>query len=120
MSKHVLIAEDETFLADTMGKILKKYDVRVTIAYNGKETIGVLEKEVPDLLLLDILMPVLDGHGVLKFIQEKQLELPVIVLSNLSDRETKDKCKRMKAKCYIVKNDIDDDDLWPAIEKYLQ
>ena len=120
MPKHVLIAEDDTFLADTMGKILRKYSVRVTITYNGKETIGALRKKIPDLLLLDIRMPVLDGHGVLKFIQEKQMDLPVIVLSNLGDRETKDKCKRMKVKHYIVKNDIDDDDLWPAIEKYLR
>jgi CheY-like chemotaxis protein len=120
MPKHVLIAEDETFLADTMGKLLKKYSVRVTIAADGREAIGILEKEVPDLLLLDILLPVLDGHGVLKFIQDKQLKIPVIVLSNLYDRETKEKCKRMKVKHYIVKNDIDDDDLWPAIEKYLR
>ncbi|MDD5055695.1 MAG: response regulator [Candidatus Peribacteraceae bacterium] len=120
MSKHVLIAEDETFLADTMGKLLQKYSVRVTIAYDGKEAIKALENEVPDLLLLDILLPKLDGHGVLKFIQDKELEFPVIVLSNLSDRQTKEECKRMKVKHYIVKNDIDDDDLWPAIEQYLR
>lgn len=120
MKKHVLIAEDDTALADLMANVLSKYNIRVTITYNGKETVEALEKEVPDLLLLDILMPVLDGHGVMRFIREKQLECPVIVLSNLSDKETKDRCKEMQAQNYFVKNDLDDDDLWPAIEGYLR
>lgn len=120
MSKHILIAEDDAALADMMGSVLRKYNVRVTITYNGQETIGALEKEVPDLLLLDILMPVVDGHGVLKFIRKRQIECPVIVVSNLSDKKTKEKCKEMKAADYIVKNEMDDDDLWPAIEKYLR
>jgi len=119
MSKHILIAEDDAALATMMGNVLRKYNVRVTITYNGQETIGALDKEVPDLLLLDILMPIVDGHGVLKFIRERQIECPVIVVSNLSDRETKKICKEMKVQNYIVKNEMDDDDLWPAIEKYL-
>ena len=120
MSKHVLIAEDDTLLADMMGKILNKNKVRVTITYNGKETIEALEKEVPDVLLLDVLMPVLDGHGVLKFLKKKNLACPVIVLSNLSDNMTRNKCKEMNVKDFFVKNDIDDDFLWPAVEKYLR
>jgi len=120
MSKHVLIAEDDSSLAEMMGKVLHKYNVRVTITYNGQEALQALEKEVPDLLLLDVLMPVLDGHCVLKTMKEKRLDCPVIVLSNLSDRMTREKCKKMDVKNYFVKNDMDDDDLWPAIEKYLQ
>src|SRR3989338_6133059 len=115
MSKHVLIAEDDTSLAEMMGKVLTKYNVRVTITYNGQEAVNALEKEVPNLLLLDILMPVLDGHGVMKVMKEKNLDCPVIILSNLSDKMTREKCKQMQAKNYFVKNDMDDDDLWPSI-----
>jgi len=120
MGKHVLIAEDDTLLAQMMGRILSKNNVRVTIAYNGQEALEVLEKEVPDVLLLDVLMPVLDGHGVLQAIREKQLGCPVIVLSNLSDRMTKEKCKKMDVQHYFVKNDLDDDSLWPVVEQYLR
>jgi len=120
MSKHVLIAEDDALLADMMGKILRKKNVRVTIAYNGQEALEVLEKEVPDVLLLDILMPVLDGYAVLKAMEKKKVECPVIVVSNLSDKMARDRCTSMRAKNYFVKNDIDDDDLWPAVEKYLR
>ncbi len=120
MGKHVLIAEDETFLADMMGKILTKYDVRVTITYNGKEALKAMEKELPDLLLLDVLLPELDGYGVMKAMKEKKLECPVIVVSNLSDKATRSKCKEMNVKNYFVKNEMDDDVLWPAIETYLR
>lgn len=120
MSKHVLIAEDDAPLAAMMEKVLQKYNVRVTITYNGQEAVEALEKEVPDLLLLDVLMPVLDGHGVIRVMKEKKLDCPVIVLSNLSDKMTREKCKEMHVKNYFVKNEMDDDDLWPAIEKYLE
>jgi DNA-binding response OmpR family regulator len=120
MSKHVLIAEDDTLLAEMMGKILSKNNVRVTIAYDGQEAVEEMEKKVPDLLLLDILLPVLDGFGVMKTMKEKNLACDVIVLSNLSDKVTQTKCREMQVKNYFVKNDMDDDALWPAIEKYLR
>lgn len=119
MSKHVLIAEDDTLLADLMGKILSKENVRVTVTYNGQEALEVMEKEVPDVLLLDVVMPVLDGHAVLKAMKENDWDCPVIVLSNLGDKITKAKCKEMNVRDYFVKNDMDDDSLWPAVEKYL-
>ncbi len=119
MSKHVLIAEDDTMLAEMMGKVLKKYNVRVTIAYNGHEAVEAMQQEVPDLLLLDLLLPKLDGHGVLKAMKKKKLDCTVIVVSNVNDKETKAKCKEMDVQHYFVKNDMDDDALWPAIEKYL-
>lgn len=119
MNKHVLIAEDDTLLADMMGKVLAKYNVRVTIAYNGQEAVEVMEKEFPDMLLLDLLMPVMDGHAVMDAMKKRQLECPVIVISNLGDAVSREKCKQMQVKNYIVKNDMDDDALWPAIEQYL-
>ncbi len=120
MTKHVLIAEDDAVLAGMMGKILSRENIRVSIAYNGQEALAVMEKEVPNVLLLDVLMPVLDGHDVLRVMQEKKLEVPVVVVSNLSDKMTKEKCAKMNVQNYFVKNDLDDDFLWPVMEKYLQ
>ena len=119
MSKHVLIAEDDTLLAGMMGKILQKNKVRVTIAHGGQEAIDAMEKEVPDLLLLDVLMPGVDGYAVMKAMKAKKLKCHVIVISNLSDSHTKAKCEDMDIQHYFVKNDLDDDQLWPVIQTYL-
>src|SRR3989344_8154519 len=119
-SKHILIAEDEVSLASVMGEVLSKNKDRVTVAHNGKEALEAMEKEVPDVLLLDILMPVLDGHGVMKVMKEKHLQCPVIVISNLDDQMTRNKCREEdNVKAYFVKSDMDDDDLWTALKTYL-
>ncbi|OGJ61078.1 hypothetical protein A3C37_03370 [Candidatus Peribacteria bacterium RIFCSPHIGHO2_02_FULL_53_20] len=119
-SKYVLIAEDAKFIADIMGNIIKEHGIRVTITHNGQEALDAMEKELPDVVLLDLLMPVLDGHGVMKAMKEKKLDCPVIVVSNISDKKTRDKCKGMNVKDYFVKSDMDDDELWLVVEKYLK
>ena len=119
-TKRVLIVEDETALASVMGNILSKNNVSVTIAHDGKEALAAMEKEAPDVVLLDILMPVLDGHGVIKAMKKKNPDCPVIVVSNLSDQKTRDKCRKEKnVKEYFVKSDMDDNDLWTVIQKFL-
>lgn len=119
-NKNILIAEDEASLADLMSDILSKNNIHVTVANNGLEALEVLEKKTPDVLILDILMPILDGHGVMKVMEEKQIDCPVIVVTNLSDQMTRSKCKKMKnVKEYFVKSDMDDNDLWKTIQKYL-
>ena len=77
-------------------------------------------KTLPHLLLLDILLPVLDGHGVLKILQGKKIDCPVIVMSNLSDKLVQKKCKDMQVKAYFVKSDLDETSLLPAVKKYLR
>ena len=117
--KHVLIAEDDKFLAEIVGKFLSTQGLRVTIAHNGQETMEVMEKETPDVVLLDILLPILDGHGVLKAMKEKDLDCPVIVMSNLSDKRVRKKCEDMHVKAYLMKSDLDEHTLWLAIQKHL-
>lgn len=79
------------------------------IAENGELAIRAIEKRQPDLLLLDLLMPIMDGFGVLKFIQEKGYKFPVIVLSNLAQDVDMKKCMELGAKDFFVKGDMD---LW--------
>lgn len=117
--KHVLIAEDDKFLAGVVGKFLSGHGLQVTIAHDGRETVEAIEKTKPHLLLLDILLPVLDGHGVLKAIKEKKIDCPVIVMSNLSDKRIKQRCKEMRVKAYFVKSDLDEASLLPAIKRYM-
>jgi two-component system chemotaxis sensor kinase CheA len=116
---HVMVVEDDAVLADIMEKTLREHDVRVTVCRNGEEAITALLSSLPDLLLLDMLMPNVDGFGVLQTIQERKWFFPIVMISNISDRMTKEKCKKLGASAYIVKSDVDADELWLAVEKYL-
>lgn len=118
--KHVLITEDNAFLAKMMQRILIARGIRVSTAQNGKDTIAIMEKDPPDLLLLDLLLPQMDGFAVLRYRMEKKLSFPVIVCSNLSDKATKTRCKAFHIDEYVVKSDMDDQQLWPVVEKHLK
>ncbi|MCA9371058.1 MAG: response regulator [Candidatus Peregrinibacteria bacterium] len=119
MSHTILIAEDDKFLAETIAASLQDHGQETRIALNGEYAIEAMDLQQPAILLLDLLMPVVDGHGVLKHYKEKGYTFPVIMLSNLSDDVNKESCKEMGAKDYFIKSDMDEDDLWPIVEKYL-
>lgn len=116
MHKHIVIAEDEHIIANMMAAVLRKANVRVTIANNGREALSVMEKEEPDLLVLDLLMPVMDGHELMKIMMKKKIQCPVIVVTNVDDQK---KCKDFEVTDYFVKSDMDDDALWTVIENVL-
>lgn len=118
--KHVLIAEDDAFLAEIMQRVLSERGLRVSVARDGQEAIDAIEKERPSLLLLDLLMPNVDGYGVLIHLQEKKIVLPVIVLSNLSDKMNGDRCRQLGVESYFVKSDMDEDQLWPLVDGILK
>ncbi len=116
---HIVIAEDDKFLADMIGKVFRARGARVTVAYNGQEVLEVMEKDPADVLLLDILMPILDGYAVMEAMKQKRLAAPVIIMSNLSDKAVQEKCRKMNVKKYFMKNDMDEESLWPVVAKYL-
>ena len=117
--KHVLVAEDEAFLLGMIRSILSKHGVRVSTASNGQEAIDVIEKDPPDVLLLDLLMPLVDGFAVLEHRKKRKMTFPVIVCSNLSDKASIIKCDKFDVSEYIIKSDMDDDQIWSVVEKYL-
>lgn len=79
MGKHVLIAEDEAFLLKMIRKTLSKHGARVSTAQDGQEAIDRMDADPPDLLLLDLLMPHVDGFAVLQHRKKRVLleEAPV-------------------------------------------
>ena len=118
--KHILVAEDDTFLVGMMRKVLSKHDIRVSSAHNGQEAIDLIDSDPPHLLLLDLLMPHVDGYAVLQHIEKKKLKFPVLICSNLSDKTNRERCKKFGVKAYFIKSDIDDEQLWPIVEKFLK
>lgn len=115
----VLIVEDDEFLLKLMAISLAKHGVEIRQARDGAEAILLLGKEPVTLVLLDILMPQKSGFDVLEFMKEKKLSLPVLILTNLSDKETMVRCKEYGCSEYYVKSDMDEKQLYAHVEKYL-
>jgi len=95
MSKKIMVIDDEYEVADIVKKMLESEGFEVTTANSGEEALEKLEKERPDLILLDIMMPGMDGWETLKKIKsnEKFKEIPVSMLTALplTPDDTKDK-----------------------------
>jgi two-component system alkaline phosphatase synthesis response regulator PhoP len=101
----VLLVEDEKILREMCVKHLKKNKVSVLEAIEGEEAIQKAKEELPDVILLDIIIPSKDGYEVLKEIKSdsQAKNIPVIMLSNLGQQEEVDKAKKMGADDFIIK-----------------
>lgn len=119
MTKTILIAEDDAFFGETIQLSLQEQGMKVQLVKNGEEAIAAIDKKRPDLLLLDLLMPKKDGFAVLHHVKDKGYVFPIVILSNLSDEMDDERCKELGVKDYYIKSDMDEDELWPKIKKYL-
>ncbi len=103
----VLIVEDDSFLRDLCIKKLSKKGFTVYEAVDGEKALNQLEKMRPDIILLDIILPVIDGFDVLKKIKTNEDEsiknIPVLMLSNLGEKDDIKKAKNLGASDYLVK-----------------
>lgn len=101
----VLLAEDDNFVSDIYNLKLQKEGFQVVLAQDGREAIKYLETEVPDIIMLDIMMPYADGMDVLVAMQKDEhlKHVPILMLTNLSDRENIDKAMSMGASDYLIK-----------------
>jgi signal transduction histidine kinase len=103
----VLIVEDDKALRESLVDYLQDMEFEVLAAENGQEAIQILQEELPDLLLTDLRMPVLDGHEVLRFAGEVLPELPLIVISGTGYIQDVVRALKLGAWDYILKP-IDD------------
>lgn len=85
----LLLAEDEVELANALATILKRNNYSVDIVYNGEDALFYLESEVYDALILDIMMPKVDGIEVLKKTRLQGNDIPVLLLTAKSEIEDK-------------------------------
>ena len=102
MSKSVLIVEDDANIADLLRLYLEKEGFEVVIAPDGGKGVELFRKEKPNLVLLDLMLPVLDGWGVCRAIRQES-DVPIIMLT--AKGETTDKVTGLKlgADDYITK-----------------
>ncbi|MCF7865013.1 MAG: response regulator [Candidatus Pacebacteria bacterium] len=104
LSQKILIIEDEKTLARALEIKLVKAGFDVRVVFNGEDGITLLEKDTFDLILLDLIMPKMDGFGVLNSLLEKKIKIPVIVLSNLSHESDMKKAREFGAREFYIKS----------------
>lgn len=85
----LLIAEDEKELASALAKILKKNNYSVDVAFDGEQALTLFEAKEYDVILLDIMMPKIDGINVLKTIRQTNTSIPIIILTAKTEIEDK-------------------------------
>jgi twitching motility two-component system response regulator PilG len=103
--KTVLVVEDRASLSQMLQFLFLSKGLNVQIAFNGKEALEKVDNLAPDLILLDIMMPQMDGFEVLEKLQENQetAGIPVIMLTARKSREDMQKAKDLGAVEYITK-----------------
>lgn len=120
MNKKILIIEDEKISAKALEIKLQKAGYDVKTVFNGKEGLKELENGGYELVLLDILMPIVDGWRVLKEIKEKGTKVKVVIISNLSQPEDKKKAMEMGASDFMIKSNTTLSDIVDRIQSLLQ
>ena len=101
----ILLVDDEPHIRKFVGLILKQLGVtKISEASNGAEAVFAFERDHPDLVLLDVNMPIMDGLETLKKLKEIDPECVVIMLTSLSNRQTIESALALGATDYIRKD----------------
>ncbi|XOB42058.1 MAG: response regulator [Candidatus Nealsonbacteria bacterium] len=105
MAKTILIVEDDKFLRELIVRKLKKENFNITEAIDGEEGIKKIKEEKPDLVLLDLILPGIDGFEVLSKMKEDMslAQIPVIILSNLGQKDDVERGLKLGAVDYLIK-----------------
>jgi CheY-like chemotaxis protein len=104
--KKILIVEDDNFVAEVYSTKLLEMGHEVQIAQNGEEGISLIEKGKPDLILLDIIMPVMGGIEMLGELKKKAEweKIPVILLTNVGEKDSIQKVRTLGVQDYLIKS----------------
>jgi len=104
-TKKILIVEDDRALAKALAVTLVKEGFSTKVAFDGEEGLKILETEKYDLVLLDLMMPKVNGIEFLKEIRARKIDIRAIVLSNLSQEKDEKVARELGAVEYFVKSD---------------
>jgi CheY-like chemotaxis protein len=118
----ILIIEDDTFFQKFYSTKLLEQGFEVVIASNGQQGLEKLQTFTPDIILLDIIMPVMDGFEVLEELSKNEVfrRIPVLVFSTLGQESDIEKAMRLGATGYVNKSFFDLDNLLQKIQAVIQ
>ncbi len=120
-TKHILVVEDDQTYATIYKLKLEHAGYAITVAENGEEAIKYLEKNKPDLVILDLILPIMDGFEVLRRmrVHPDWKDIKVIVLSVLGQEEDKARIHALGVEGYFVKSKVSIMEVVDAIKKVL-
>ena len=104
-TKKILIIEDEKPMAQALKLKLAHSGFEAVIASDGEKGIELFGQQSFSLILLDLVMPKLDGFNVLEILKDKENKTPVMVLTNLGQKEDEKRAKTLGAKEFFFKSD---------------
>lgn len=118
--KKILIVEDEQALSKALQLKLAHNGFDTTCAANGEEGLKLIEEKKFDIVLLDLIMPKIDGFKVLEVLRNKKNIPPIIVLSNLSQNNDEDRAKKLGAVDFFVKSNTPIADIVARVAAHLK
>lgn len=121
MAKKILLVDDDMFIRDLYEELLRDEGYEMTTAKDGQEGLDKIRAGKFDLILLDVMMPKIDGLNLLKQLtsEEKQNNGPVILLTNLANDPMIKQAMESGAKNYLLKSDITPDVLLAEVRRSL-
>lgn len=119
--KKILLIEDDQMLREMYLTKFKGDNYEVEMAVNGADGLALIKSSLPDVVLLDIILPMLDGFAVLEKIKadDSTKNIPVVLLTNLGTDEDRAKGERLGAVDYLVKANMTPEQVSKTIKKYL-
>jgi CheY-like chemotaxis protein len=117
----ILIVDDMANSRDVLAKLFQQQGHQTEVAHNGAEALARLKKNKPDLIVLDQMMPEVDGLTFLSSIRRfpKYKELPVILLTGLKDRNCYTKAEALGVKECLTKSEFTGQQLLDRVQKHL-
>ena len=117
----VLVVEDDKFLVNAYRVKFEKMGYEIKIALDGVEALEVLGKWRPDVVILDLVMPKMDGYEFLEKMRAipEYEKIPVLIASNLGQNEDLNKAKEMGANNYVIKGNLSLSELVIKLEELI-
>lgn len=122
MDKIILVVEDDKFLRELISQKLVKEGYKISEAVDGEEGIKKIKEEKPELVLLDLILPGIDGFEVLAQAKADPAteKIPIIILSNLGQREDIERGLKLGATDYLIKAHFTPGEIIEKIKKIIQ
>jgi DNA-binding response OmpR family regulator len=117
----ILLVEDDRMISGMYETKLRQEGFQIVLAENGADALELAIQERPDLVLLDIILPQIDGFAVLQELRlnRNTREIPIVMLTNLGTPEDKEKGVRYGATEYLVKANLTPTDVAQTVKKFL-
>lgn len=122
LSQKIVIVEDNTNLADIYKTRLELIGYTCSVAYDGLSALSLIEKELPNLVLLDLMLPKLAGNQILEIMRGSSWgkDIPVFIISNLNESDAPEGLRDLGIEGYAVKANLSNDQIDQLVDNILK